>query len=373
MLVLNYIILFLIVFSLAVLYQKYLEKKAQKISIDSYDEIRKYLLNESDLAKSKKPILWIHIPYEYNSRRWSSFGSRSSTDLNQPYLYLTVKTIIKCCDKSFKICIIDDNTFEKIIPGWSIDMSKLADPILKNVRQLGISELIYNYGGVNVPISFLCWRDLIDLYEDGTRGDKMFICENVDRNITSTTELFYPDVRFMGAKKNNNSVKEFINKVQEVITRDYTAQSEFIGDLDRWCNDSIKYGKINLIRGVDVGTRTIDGEQVTLDNLLSQEYIHFYGKMYGIWIPSEDILKRVKYEWFARMSPEQIIQGDFILAKYIILSLAPDSMNGVIEPLANNSSSEDWIAFWRVPISSTLPLFGPMPQNLGNNVPKYNF
>ncbi len=33
---------------------------------------------------------------------------------NQPYLYLTVKTIIKCCDESFKIVLIDDGTFDEL-------------------------------------------------------------------------------------------------------------------------------------------------------------------------------------------------------------------------------------------------------------------
>jgi hypothetical protein len=366
----NNIILILIAFSLVILYYKYLEKRRTLMDLDGCNEISKYLLNEHELMNSKKPILWIHIPYEYNSRRWLSFGSRSSLDLNQPYLYLTVKTIIKCCSNSFKICIIDDSSFEKLIPEWSLNMTSVSDPILKNMRQLGISNLIYKYGGINVPLSFLCWRDLIELYEEGTRGDKMFICENINRNITSTTKLFYPDVRFIGAKKNNIIMKDLIYKVQETISNDYSAQTHFIGDIDRWCNDGINYGKINLIKGIQVGTQTINGSQVTIDNLLGQDYIEFYGKMYGIWIPNEDILKRLNYEWFARMSPEQIMQGNFILAKYMLLSLSPDSENGVLEPF---NGKEDWISFWQVPISTTLPIFGPMPQNLGNNVPKFKF
>ena len=111
MLVSNYIILFIILISLGILYQKYLEKQSNKATFDDYGEIKKYLLKDKTLDKSKKPLLWIHIPHEYNSRNWLSFGSRSSYDLNQPYLYLTVKTIIKNCDQSFKIVIIDDGSF----------------------------------------------------------------------------------------------------------------------------------------------------------------------------------------------------------------------------------------------------------------------
>jgi hypothetical protein len=89
--------------------------------------------------------------------------------------------------------------------------------------------------------------------------------------------------------------------------------------------------------------------------------------MYGIWIPDKMILKRNYYEWFARMSASQIFESQFILAKYIVLALAPDSDMGIIEPMENKPN---WINFWRVPISSTINIFGPMPQNLGNNVPR---
>ena len=368
MLVANYIILAIIIIALGILYQKYCDKQSLMMPGDSYEEIRKYLLNESSLAKSKKPILWIHVPHEYNSRDWLSFGSRSSFDVNQPYLYLTVRSIIKQCDQSFYICIIDDKSFANLIPGWNIDLTLLADPILSNIRQLALAKLIHAYGGVNVPISFLCAKDLIGLYEKGTNDDTMFVCENVDTNITSTTDLYYCDARFMGAKKNNEMVAQYIEFMQRIISADYTAQSVFLGDFNRWCNKRISNKRIRLIPGTDVGTKSMDEEPVTVDTLLSEEYIYFYPKMYGIWIPAEQILKRRKFEWFARMSPEQIFQGNFILAKYIVLATAPDAKMGLIEPMENQP---DWISFWRVPLTNkTLNVWGPMPQNLGNNVPR---
>jgi hypothetical protein len=105
-----------------------------------------------------------------------------------------------------------------------------------------------------------------------------------------------------------------------------------------------------------------------VETLLSDDYIHFYGKMYGIWIPADQILKRRHYEWVSRMSPEQIFQSQFILAKYMVLALAPDSHMGVIEPLENRP---DWISFWKIPITNgTLNVFGPKPMGLGNDVPR---
>jgi hypothetical protein len=370
MLVANYVILFVILISLGILYQKYLEKQSTVASFDDYGEIKKYLLKDKTLDKSKKPILWIHIPHAYNSRNWLSFGSRSSNELNQPYLYLTVKSIIKNCDESFKVVLIDDGSFEKLIPNWNINMSILADPMKCYIRQLAMAKLIYAYGGLNVPISFLCFRDLIGMYNKGTNDDSMFVCENYDMNITATTKLFYPNANFMGARKENDTIKEFINFMERTISDDYTAQSKFLGDFDRWCNAKITKGTVRLIPGTDVGTRTVDDQPVTVETLLSDDYIHFYGKMYGIWVPDQMILKRRHYEWFARMSPEQIFQGQFILAKYMVLALAPDSHMGIIEPMENKP---DWISFWRIPINSdsrTLNIFGMMPMGIGNNVPR---
>jgi hypothetical protein len=368
MLAFNYIVIAIIIITLGILYQKFLEKSSQFVYFDDYNEIRKYFLKDKTLDKSKKTILWVHVPREYNARDWISFGSRNSYDLNQPYLYLTVKSIIKCCGESFKVVIIDDYSFSKLIPDWTINLDLLAEPTKDYVRQLALAKLLYIYGGLNVPISFLCFRDLIGLYNKGTNDDTMFVCENYDSNITSTTNLFYPNTHFMGAKKQNDTVKQLIDFMQRTISSDYTAQSEFLGEFDRWCNTRIQKGRMRLISGTDIGTRTVDDEAVTVETLLGNDYIHFYGKMYGIWIPSSQILKRRHYEWFARMSPEQIFQSQFILAKYFVLALAPDSHMGVIEPMENQP---DWIGFWRVPLTNgTLNIFGPKPIYLGNDVPK---
>ena len=114
-----------------------------------------------------------------------------------------------------------------------------------------------------------------------------------------------------------------------------------------------------------IGTKTLDDAPVLVENLLGEDYINYYNNMYGIWIPSSMILKRIYYNWFVRMSAEQILQGNFILAKYILLALAPDSHLGVIEPLTNHP---DWVSFWKIP--SGAPMWGLMPLGLGDHVPR---
>jgi len=365
MLTSTFIIILIILISMAILYKKYHEKNSIFSEEKTYEYLQNYILKESSIPSSKKPIMWIHVPYEYNSRHWESFGSRSSLNLNQPYLYLTVKSIIKNCDDSFTICLIDDKSFEKLLPDFNIDMSLLPDPILSYVRKLSLAKLIYNYGGFIVPISFLCFKNLEKLFNKGTKHDRMFIGENIDSNITSTTLDFYPNIGLMGAEKKNETVKELIDFMQRTISSDYTAEVDFLGDFNRWCNTRVNNGKINLIDGSLIGTKTLDDTPVLVENLLGEDYINYYNDMYGIWIPSAMILKRTYYNWFARMSAEQVLNGNFILAKYILLASAPDSHIGVIEPL---TSKPDWVSFWKVP--SGAPMWGLMPSGLGDRVPR---
>jgi hypothetical protein len=88
------------------------------------------------------------------------------------------------------------------------------------------------------------------------------------------------------------------------------------------------------------------------------------------------------------LSNEQIFQGKFILAKYFVLALAPynngnneNTNMSIIESLTSdsnnnnddNNNSKNWISFWQVPSSTTLPVYGPKPLYIGNNVQQYKF
>lgn len=359
----NYIILIFVLLGLGILYKRFEQKLQSEENEYNYRAIRDFFLDEKTLEKSKKPILWIHVPYEYNSRNWQSFGSRSSYELNQPYLYLTVRSIIKNCGKSFTICLIDDSSFEKLIEGWSIDMNKISDPVLGNMRTLGLMKLLYLYGGMICPISFLCIKELKGLYEKGTRGDKMFLCEFVDRNITSTTNDFYPSLKFCGAPKENEIVSHLIDFIQRTMSRDFTDQSVFLGDFDRWANKRIQSDQINVIPGVEVGVRTTDNKQILIDDLMSNNYLNIYPQTYGIYIPANEVLNRTKFQWFARMSEKQVMESDTIIGNYILITIAEGGGN-ILEPL---EVKPDWVNFWRVP--SGAPMWGLKPNFLGDNIP----
>jgi hypothetical protein len=365
----NLFILFFILIVLGVLYKRFEDKRIKEEAGDTYESIQKYLLDGTTLGESKKPILWIHVPYEYNSRHWLSFGSRSSLELNQPYLYLTVRSIIKQCDESFTICIIDDTSFKRLLPDWNINMTSISDPILSNMRLLGMMKLLYRYGGMFCPLSFVCMKNLNELYIKGTRGEKMFVCEVVDRNVTSTDVDFFPNLSFCGAPKECETTRELCNFIQRVSSHDYTADVKFLGEYDKWCMQRIESGRINLIDGVEIGTKTIDEKQIIIDDLMSNNYLDLYQGTYGILIPAEEILSRRKFEWFARLSPKQVMESDTIIGNYILLSMSPEQ--GILEPLeplTNKVIQNKFVGFWKTP--NYPGLYGLKPNFLGDNLSK---
>ena len=362
----NLFILFFILLVLGFFYKRFEDKRMREESGDTYEAIQKYLLDDVTLGKSKKPILWIHVPYEYNSRNWLSFGSRSSFDLNQPYLYLTVRSILKQCDDSFTICIIDDSSFKRLIPGWNINMTTISDPILSNMRMMGLMKLLYIYGGLICPISFVCLKNLHGLYEKGIRGEKMFVCETVDRNSTSTDVDFFPNFSFCGAPRECETVRELCSFIERTSSHDYTAETKFLGNYDKWCKQRIENGTMNMIEGVEIGIKTIDERPIILDDLMSNHYLDVYQGTYGILIPADEILNRRKFEWFARLSQKQVMESDTIIGNYILLSNSKEQ--GILEPLepiTNKAVENKFVGFWKTPLQDV----GVLKTNLlGNNM-----
>jgi len=340
---------------------KFKQSFSTEHSKDEYEMVKQYLLNDSPLYGYNRPKLWIHSKYEINARQWKNFQSRNSTDINQPYLYLTIQSIIQHCSSDFYICIIDEYSFDKLIPNFTLELNKIGHPIKCNLIMLCLLKLLYLYGGMIVPLSFLCFQNLHSLYNKYTKDDKIFVGENVNTNVSSQEYMFSPDIHFIGSKSKNPILEEFIQYTQIIISSDFTDESIFLGKLNNWC---LNKNKINLISSKELGTSTKDNKVVLIDNLLERNYIPFSKKIYGIWIPSTDILNRTYYQWFARMSKEQVLEGNTILSKYILLSLGPGSVPSIEEPF----EKKNWLSFWKVPLDA--PIWGLMPNNLGNYVQK---
>jgi hypothetical protein len=322
-----YVLSAITIFATSYLVNKYTQ---QFESNDEYELIRKYLLNDSPLYGFNRPKIWIHTKYEINSRKWKDFYSRNTTDLNQPYIHLTIKTIIDHCGDDFNVCLIDDETFSKLIPSWDVDLSTVAEPMRAHFRELGLMQLVYYYGGMVVPNSLVCLKNLKSLYEDGIRNNLPFVCESINRSTNVQNQkqrlLFAPSLYFMGAVKNDPVILELVEYLKERnVSPHFSAEVDFVGDTSNWCFDRLNEGKLNLIGGERIGVKTEKRKTILLEELMEEGFLDLRKDTVGIYIPADEILTRPKYQWFAVLPSEQVLKTNSIIAKYLMASIADSS------------------------------------------------
>ena len=250
-----------------------------------------------------------------------------------------MKTILQKCDK-FHICIIDDNSFDKLIPEWN-DNIRYQVPANER-RLLGKLTLLYMYGGLCVPCSFLCMHDLFPIYESYClEKGQWFLGEERNTGASSFNAVFQGNFEFMGAPKHDTSVNEFIglltNKRQVIFDN-----VDFDGEKSRWCQN------LPVLDGKLIGTKDTNNEPVLVSELLSTHMISFDKRTYGVLIPAQEILTRTAYQWFARLSEKQVLKTNVTLGKLILLETTRSNAVG-LAGMGKGEIEEDTINFWSLP------------------------
>ena len=320
--IVRYGVIFIILTTIGIFFDRYKKKYWGDEELDKYSLVRKYLLNETD-GIGGKPILWIHNTYDINARNWASYYSRNTKNLNQPFVYLCIESIIKHCGKSFNICIIDDDSFGKLLKNWTINLDELSSPVRDNVRNLALSQLLFEYGGMLIPNTTVVVKDMIDLYKSKLKTCDMFVGETVNRNLTSTYSRFFPTHHFMGCKKMSNSMKDYMTHVQITTSLDHSSASNIEGELDKFLYSLVRQKKCNLVCGKSLGVKDKEDMVILVDHWLQESPVKIcMCSLSCICLPSIEILKRTKYGWFTRLNKQQLLESNLDISKYLILSLA---------------------------------------------------
>lgn len=296
------------------------KQKFSERTNDDYDIIRTYLLNESPLYGMNKAKLWIHSKYETNARDWKG-GGRNTTTLNQPYLHLTIQSIIDHCGDDFHICLIDDNSFSKLIPGWTTNVAALPEPMRTQFREYGLMNLIYLYGGLLVPNSFICTRNMKSLYEDGLQNGKPFVCESINRTMNlaekNHRQLFVPNLYFMGARRDDDVMRELVDWLKEkCLGPHFSNERAFLGDSGQWAKK-----RMTVVGGEKIGIKTTRRQQIVLEDLVEDGFLDLAKDCYGIYIPEDEVLQRPNYKWLAYISKGELLASSTAIAKYLKSSM----------------------------------------------------
>jgi hypothetical protein len=309
-------VLILIVFVILAnfIYNDYLKSEKKDIFKKNNELIDRYLISNihSDdpskrMNKAKgKPLLWIFIDNEKNARNWDSFYSRSNNKLNKPYQIICMKSIVDKCNQSFDICLIDKSAFSILIPPEL--QCKVKCPIAYKI--ISLYKILYIYGGILVPSSFLCIKDLFPIYESSKR------------NAITCFEVYNSNIayNFVACERESELINKFI-EYQEYISSDDKHSSNYFGiHLGNWLNEHYKLGNINLVDGKKIGIKNKNDDEIHIGTLLGINAIDYDSGLLGIYIDAENISKYTKYQWFDRMSTDQILDSNLAISQYILAS-----------------------------------------------------
>ncbi len=315
---LNYIGMVVILTTMGILFKRYQQKYELDPELTGNDLVKRFLLNEEMIYG--KPSLWIHVNKEINSRNWESFCARSSLKKNKPYIQVCIESLIKYNGDNFNVFLIDDESFGKLMDDWDIVLSNVPSPMKEKVRKLGLCKLLYKFGGMVVPSSFLATCNLIKFYNQGITENKMFCAENVNKSSTQLEDEFLPDCKIMGCTKFNDKMGELCSYMMKVMEDDGTDESKFLGLDKQWLKKEANEYGINVINGRLIGLKDIYDKYITLEDLMGESIISFDENKSGIYVEEEELERRTKYGWFNRLSKEQLFRSNTILGEQMLLS-----------------------------------------------------
>jgi hypothetical protein len=286
---------------------EYLEEK-NEFHNETVD-IDMYFYNESYVKQSKRRKLWIHIPFEKNSRNWDNFGSRTSTDLNLAYMILCMKSIIDYCGSSYDIIIIDDTNFSGLLKN-DIDMSKLSGALKNKYREMCLMQILYEYGGIMVPPSLYLRKNIQEI----DRLDLWYVVEIGNQENVAYSPM-YPTTVFTGSPAKNAELQAYINHYSNEIKNDFGEQSlHFSKNYMRTHNIAYLDGKL-------IGVKDKFDKPIKLEDLMENRQIILDDKHIGVYIPHSELIKRTKYNWFCSLSAEGVLNCKVFISNYMVSTM----------------------------------------------------
>ena len=145
----------------------------------------------------------------------------------------------------------------------------------------------------------------------------MFVCEEQPDSVVADRNTFYPGTKFMGCVTKSPSMTKLADFVVKAVSASHTDELEFAGSVGAYCHKMALNGEIDVIPGGKIGIRKADGSPVHMEDLFGTSAVALSSQSYGILIPEERILSRIKYGYFPRMSSDQISKSQEFVCRAI--------------------------------------------------------
>jgi hypothetical protein len=158
------------------------------------------------------------------------------------------------------------------------------------------------------------------IYENVLTNNKMVTAEFKNTSSNSHIMHFMPCTKFIGCVKECKKMKEFINHLEILYGSNYSNDINIQDLINKWLLMKSQNDEIDLIDGQYIGTKNISNKLVNLEDIMSSTFLELNNKCYGLYVPSDELLKRNNYNWFCKLNSREVLEASTNLSKYLLLT-----------------------------------------------------
>lgn len=254
---------------------------------------------------------------------WSYWENKEGT-IKPPYIDLCYKTLEHHCSEKFDIIILNEKTVYDYLPNLRKDINKLQLALkVDYIRVL----LLCVYGGIWIDADTIIMNNLDDLDDKLKKWD--FVGFGCSKS-TCFNGYPYPSNGVMASKKNGILIKKCLMALDRLLgkkTHDFgyfdLGKHIIWGELDKLIkNDNYRY--YHYSSEYD-GSRDIDGHWVNVDNHISTSKTKLLNedKLFFVFLENNKFIgSDQKYNWFSKLSEEDILNGPYWISYLFNKSLS---------------------------------------------------
>ena len=120
-----------------------------------------------------------------------------------------------------------------------------------------------------LPNSTIVMEDVKPIMNMFLHDKDFFAVESISRNKSADALKFIPDSNIMGARQGSDVLKQLIEYWQTLISKDNTAEMDFLGRFNIKLFEMYNKNEINVINAKLFGMKDRNGKEILLEDLLS--------------------------------------------------------------------------------------------------------
>jgi hypothetical protein len=275
-----------------------------------------YLDNYLHMDKLQKDKIFIHIPFEYNSRKAFDFSTRNSTELNLPLCEMCIKSVIKHCSSQYDIVIYTNYNCKYIIN--EEDNGDLCN--IKNPERLsGVdlyqwenyckARILKKYGGIVMEPMFLFFKQPPRHVLKPSRFT-ISTFANEGRSV-SEHKIIPSTSNLIGSPKNDDNLNLYCEYLKNKCIHHYSEDHKYFDK---------SYEQLSLLPSFCpkmIGVMDSQDNIIYAAHLLQDNNINLHYDAFCVFIDIDYLKKYRKYGYTLTMNEKQILESNSFLAKLI--------------------------------------------------------